>query len=79
MNWPGWRSGMLVLNRGKDGGRGETRTLKTNGRHILSVVRLPISPLARGLGVLMRTVLDLGGERGCAGLPSQTAEFIILN
>jgi len=31
------------------------------------------------LGVLMRTVLDLGGERGCAGLPSQTAEFIILN
>ena len=33
-------------------GQGETRTLTTSGRHILSVVRLPIPPLALSLIII---------------------------
>jgi hypothetical protein len=40
----------------EENGQGETRTLTTKGRYILSVVRLPIPPLALGdnLTIIMR-------------------------
>ncbi len=36
-------------------GQSETRTRMTKGRHILSVVRLPISPSARSVTIIVDT------------------------
>lgn len=47
---------------GLSGGRGETRTLTAINRWNLNPVRLPISPLARGVGMRIIPEVERGSE-----------------